>query len=250
MNITIIGSGWLALPLAQSLSEQGHKLCVTCTSEDKHDQLLTQGFNTIVYRIGEEIPKEMLPADVIIMANTCKDITAYQTMVKHWPKLFKPQIIFTSTTGVYREDGQDHDEQSSSMNAEHPTYLIEQVLKPLNANIIRLSGLVGPKRHPGKFFRKSLSVRNPKNHVNLVHLDDAIGLISAVVKQQLIRQVFNACANNHPTKGKFYSHMAKQLDDTILETTQETSSPGKTINNTKSKTLYTYKHPDVWQMTF
>ena len=255
MNIVIIGSGWLALPLAAHLNDNGHQTTVTSTSVERSEYLNAQGFNAKAYQIGNLLPSELLNADVIIFANTCKDVSAYGFTVKNWPNDFKPYIIYTSTTGVYQDNGQDHDEKSQSINTEHPTYLIEQVLKPLNANIIRLSGLVGPSliantRHPGRFFRKSLTVRNPKNHVNLVHLDDAVGLISTVIKQNMTNQIINACADNHPEKGEYYSHMSKQFDGTILDATQETTSLGKTINNLKSKSIYTYKHPDVWQMPF
>ena len=253
MNIVIIGSGWLALPLAAHLNENGHQTTVTTTSTEKSQQLNALGLDALVYQIGQHLPVQMLDADVIVFANTCKDFAAYKSTLQHWPTHFKPQVIYTSTTGVYQDNGLYHDEKSQSINTEHPTFLIEQVLTPLNANIIRLSGLVGPSliantRHPGRFFRKSLAVRNPKNHVNLVHLDDAVGLISTVVKQQLTNQIFNACADNHPEKGEYYSHMAKQLDGTILDTTQETTNPGKTINNLKSKSIYNYQYPDVWQM--
>lgn len=255
MNIFIIGSGWLALPLAEHLNNNGHQTTVTTTSAEKSRRLNKLGLKALVYQIGESLPPDMLDADIVIFANTCKDVSAYGFTVNNWPNDFKPYIIYTSTTGVYQDNGQDHDEKSQSINTEHPTYLIEQVLKPLNANIIRLSGLVGPSlianiRHPGQFFRKSMSIRNPENHVNLVHLDDAVGLISTVIKQNLTNQIINACSDNHPEKGEYYSYMAKQLDGTILDTTQETTSPGKTINNTKSKSIYNYQHPDVWQMSF
>ncbi|WP_154223876.1 hypothetical protein [Marinicella rhabdoformis] len=260
MNIFIIGSGWLALPLAEHLNNRAHQITVTTTSTEKSERVNKLGFKALVYQMGELFPDDMLDADVVVFANTCKDVSAYRSTVKNWPRTFKPQVIYTSTTSVYQDNGQDHDEESPSINPEHPTYLIEQTLKPLKANIIRLSGLVGPgfmrqdlivnSRHPGRFFRKSLAVRNPKNQVNLVHRDDAIGVIISVIDSQLNKQIINASADNHPTKGEYYSYMAKQLDGTILDTTQETSTSGKTINNLKSKTIYTYQHSDVWQMSF
>ena len=134
MNISILGSGWLALPLAQDLTHKDHKVIVTSTTAKKAEILKAKGFNTLVYRIGEAFPAELLTADVIIIANTCKDISAYQNMIDNWPDLFKPQVIYTSSTAVYLENGQTQEENSQALYTEHPTYLIEQTLKEVKAN--------------------------------------------------------------------------------------------------------------------
>lgn len=254
MNITIIGSGWLALPLAQQLTENRHQVTVTSTTAEKTAQLTSQGYQALTYQMGQDLPVAMHDADVLIIANTCKDVSSYQHTFADWPADNLPQIIYTSSTAVYQDNGQIHNETSTGINTEHPTYLIEQILSPLNANIIRLSGLVGPKRHPGRFFSKSLTVKNPKNPVNLIHLNDAIGLINTVIEHKAESnsdgQIFNGCADNHPSKGDYYSHMAQMLNGISLSTSQETTSLGKTICNKRSKSIYHYKHPDVWHMPF
>lgn len=261
MNITIIGSGWLALPLAQHLNHHGHNTTVTTTRLDKIQLINAHEIKAVTYHIGDVLPASLTKSDVIVMANTCKDTDAYQVMVNHilnqWSHRSEdlPQFIYTSTTGVYQDNGAYHNEASQALNINHPTMLIEQALKPLNANIIRLAGLVGPSliantRHPGRFFRKTKTIKNPENKVNLIHSIDAIGLIETLITLQSQSQTINACADNHPTKGEYYSHMAKQLDGTNLIAAEQTTSAGKTIDNIKSKKIYTYRYPDVWKMTF
>lgn len=252
MNIFILGSGWLALPLSQQLTQLGHHVTVSCTSHNKLNTLHQSGYNALIYCIGQNPPMEMLEADVVIMANTCKDIDAYRVMLSNWPHRPSQQIIYTSSTAVYQDNGSEHDENSTAINHNHPTWQIEQLLKSHQSNILRLSGLVGPNRHPGRFFRKTAVIRNPNNPVNLIHIDDAMGLLCSIMRSQARGLILNGCADNHPSKGDYYRLMADQLDGTQLDASQATTSAGKTIINEQSKKRlqYTYHHPDVWHMPF
>lgn len=251
MNITIIGSGWLALPLAQQLTEIGHDVTVTSTTADKTAQLTSQGHQALAYQLGQDLPVAMYDANVLIFANTCKDIQAYQQMINDWPTAFSPHIIYTSSTAVYQDIDASHDESSSHINTSHPTYQIEQQLKTLNATIIRLAGLVGPERHPGQFFKRGI-INNGHCPLNLLHLNDAIGVICAVIKLKIQNEVINACADNHPRKADFYQQMVAQLGRPALQETHTKNSSGKIINNSKSKQWlkYHYQYPDVWLMDY
>src|SRR5690606_15302388 len=75
--------------------------------------------------------------------------------------------------------------------------------------VIRLGGLIGPGRHPGRFFSGKKNVPNGMAPVNLIHLDDCIGLIEAVIEKNIWNGVFNACAPQHPSRQEFYSNAAK-----------------------------------------
>lgn len=251
MDIAIIGSGWLALPLATKLNKLGHNVSVSTTTIDKCQALNNQGFNAHVHHIGALTPPTISTAQVIIFANTCKNIIAYKKQVDDWQKDPAQQVIFTSSTAVYQENGAIHNEDSTALNKTHPTYLIEQLLKTLNVTCIRLAGLVGPNRHPGRFFKHG---KIPNGHcpVNLLHLDDATGIICAVIEQQVQNEIINACADNHPKKAAFYKKMAHQLGRPDLTASNTTNSLGKTISNSKSKQLlnYSYLYPDVWQMDY
>ncbi len=247
-----MGSGWLSQPLYQQLASTGHQATLSTTTEDKRNQLQQAGFDAITHRIGDPVDTHMTNADVVVMANTCKDVTAYEKMISNWPVEANQQIIYTSTTGVYLDNGDTHDESSQALNTDHPTHQIEQVLQPRQATVVRLAGLVGPGRHPGRFFRKTGTIRNPQNPVNLIHLDDAIGLIGQLIEHPHPGKIFNGCADNHPSKGDYYSHMAELNDGSILNTSAPTDTAGKIISNQASQSQlgYQYQHPDVWHMPF
>ncbi len=82
-----------------------------------------------------------------------------------------------------------------------------------NVNMVslRLAGLIGPGRMPGKFFAGKTQVPNGHAPVNLIHLNDAIGVIHRLVEDENASGVFNGCAPVHPTKKEFYS-LAAQLE--------------------------------------
>ena len=47
--------------------------------------------------------------------------------------------------------------------------------------IVRLGGLIGYSRNPGRFFNNKKLVSNPDSKVNLIHRDDCINIIEQIV---------------------------------------------------------------------
>ena len=47
--------------------------------------------------------------------------------------------------------------------------------------------------------------------VNLVHLNDCLGIIEKIITHQVWDEVFNACANEHPSRKDFYSRASRAL---------------------------------------
>jgi len=255
MKISIIGSGWLAQPLADQFLEDKHHVTVTTTQEDKLVALKTKGFNAMQYVLGDQLakPSALFEVDVLVIAITGKDIEAYDILMDQLNDYPSLNIIYISSTSVYQNNDQVHSEDSQSLNADNPLLEIEKLIQTHpNATVIRMAGLVGPGRHPGRFFTKDKPIKNPNAKVNLIHLDDCIGIIDAVITQDQWNQVFNACADTHPTKGKFYPFMSKQLNRPASAIASSSNQAGKVINNDKVKTLLAYQffYPDVMTMEF
>jgi nucleoside-diphosphate-sugar epimerase len=90
-----------------------------------------------------------------------------------------PRIVFTSSTSVYGNVNGTVKENSPRL----PQTASGQVLKELedwlhnlpgtSVDILRLAGLVGPSRHPGRFFAGK-SAPDGQHVVNLVHLQDVV----------------------------------------------------------------------------
>jgi len=76
--------------------------------------------------------------------------------------------------------------------------------------ILRFGGLVGPGRHPGRFFAGKKDIPNGRAPVNLIHLNDCIGIGLAVIEQNTFGHLFNAVSPAHPQKADFYTNAALQ----------------------------------------
>jgi nucleoside-diphosphate-sugar epimerase len=127
-----------------------------------------------------------------------------------------PRIVFTSSTSVYGEVEGVVKESSER----RPVTASGQVLKELEdwlhnlpgtqVDIVRLAGLVGPGRHPGRFFAGK-TAPDGQHGVNLVHLEDVIGAIELLLQAPKGGHIYNICAPTHPARSTFYPLMARQL---------------------------------------
>ncbi len=140
-------------------------------------------------------------------------------------------------------------EDDGAENALSPLYQIENLFfnnTNFQATIIRFAGLFGYSRHPGRFFGER-PIPQPDAPVNLIHRDDCINIIDRIIEQGKWSEVFNACADTHPSKREFYSHARKMMG--LPEPAM--GGPGqpafKMINNEKVKHAldYAFIHEDL-----
>ena len=98
------------------------------------------------------------------------------------------------------------------MDTQHPFSAIEQVIRNSKnpSTIIRLAGLFDQRRHPGRWFANKV-LNNPNGTVNLLHLNDCLGIIEKIITHQVWDEVFNACADEHPSRKDFYSRASRAL---------------------------------------
>ena len=71
MQISIVGCGWLGLPLAQTLQKSGHNIVATTRNQYKCTQFETLGFKGIQYALGDNIHQPAiapaLSSDVLVL---------------------------------------------------------------------------------------------------------------------------------------------------------------------------------------
>lgn len=148
-------------------------------------------------------------------------------------------------------------EQSNDENADSVLLHIETLFRAnpnFRTTILRLSGLVGYSRHPGNFFANGKLVQHADAPVNLIHQDDCIGIIDAIIEQDEWDQVFNGCADTHPTKRIFYSHARAllALPAPSFSAADTNELEFKIVSNTKVKQQLNYQfiYPDVMTIPF
>ncbi len=255
MKIALIGSGWLAQPLAMQLKADGHQVILTTTQRDKISALEAMGLRALQYELGDQLsdPAILFDTDVLIIAITSKDLESFDVLMDQLSQHNCHHLLFISSTSVYKNNQQTHDESSQQLNQDNPIYSIEQLIQTHpSASMIRFAGLVGPGRHPGGFFAQGRTLKNPTAPVNLIHLDDCIGIIKAVIEKRAWNQIFNGCASTHPQKLKFYQQAAQQYGapEPVSEDTESGSYKTIDSKNVEAILSYDFIYSDVMTMNF
>lgn len=221
MKIGIIGLGWLGLPLAKSLLEKGHQ--VIGTTRSRSVDLSHERFSHVLF---DPLQKKQSSSayfsdlDILILAFTPSrtDEKAYAKDCVRLLDFISPtcKVIQLSSSSVYPErngvfNESDYPAGSIKTNSIGYAELALSSMLRDRLTIIRLSGLVGPKRYPVTSMAKSGKTYPALDPVNLIHLEDAIGLIEHVIQNKLWNKTLNGCSTEHPLKGQFYTEMASKL---------------------------------------
>ena len=256
-TISILGSGWLGLPLARHFLAAGFHVKASTTSENRIAELKSIGAVPFVVNIESLTSnvQDFLRADILIINITSKDIAAFRRFAGEIEGSEIENVMFISSTSVYQNIRKTITESDTECYSQSPLLDIEQLLKRcegIRTTIVRFGGLIGYSRHPGRFFSPGRVVQNPDSPVNLIHRDDCIGIISQIVEQQIWGEVVNCCADTHPTKREFYSRAAESLDGTLPTFGESDPESGKLISNQKVKRLlnYEFKQPDLMKVEF
>jgi nucleoside-diphosphate-sugar epimerase len=120
------------------------------------------------------------------------------------------KVIYISSTAVYGDHSSEVNELDEPQpDTESGTILLEaeklfQNETKFKTTIIRFGGLVGPDRHPGRFFAGKKDIPNGMAPVNLIHQQDCVGISIAIIEKNAFGYLFNACAPDHPQKADFY----------------------------------------------
>jgi len=225
-KIGIIGCGWLGLPLAKKFIQKGFSVNGSTTSEEKITLLESTGIHPFLFSLPSNSKqlKECLKVDQLII--NIPPGRKNPQVAKDFPKKIesilnytsgKTNILFISSTSVYGDVSGEVDESliPSPTTASGKVLLAveERILGKVGGDqanwnnknsVLRLSGLVGPGRIPGRFFAGKTNIPNGNAPVNLIHLEDCINCIIAIFEQKKWGTIYNLSSDKHPTKEKFY----------------------------------------------
>lgn len=261
-NISILGCGWLGLPLACDLISKRVTVKGSTTSADKIEKLRKEGIVPFLFTLGKtgnEIYQDfLLDSEVIVINFPPKRIPniieVYQQQIQSiLPYISKDQkVIFISSTSVYQNTN-DIVSETIKIQPEKESGKAVAAVEELLQNqlgdrltIIRLSGLIGYDRLPGRFLANKKEVSNGDAPINVIHRDDCIGLINAVLQKNAWGEIINGCSDQHPLRKDFYTLAANKIGLVPPTFKKQDNIAYKIISNTKSKTLlaYSYLHPD------
>jgi nucleoside-diphosphate-sugar epimerase len=248
MKISVIGCGWLGLPLAKRLLDIGHEVHGSTTQDSRltlFSDISIQGF---VYDGLEhdQLPEIVKACDVAIINFPPSRSANYAAQLTDLISQFSQQtkIIFTSSTGVYQDlDGQCN--ELSPVIETHPVFLAEEAVRHSGRKhmILRLAGLISEDRHPVKYLAGKQNTDGQKV-VNLVHREDVIAAIISILNQQVWDETFNVCFPKHPTRAEYYVEQAEHRH-LSLPTFTFSEGSGKEIVSAKliERLNFTFNNP-------
>jgi nucleoside-diphosphate-sugar epimerase len=211
-SVAIVGLGWLGLPLALHLKELGW--CVKGSKQSPEDaQKLHQlGIETYPFSLSEEmmsLPDHIRPlfnVDALIITLPPSSFSSQQYceylafLINQAKKQGVQHLIFTSSTSVFSNISGQFDEGAQlSAETEIGKTLIqaEQCLFQSEisyCDVLRLAGLIGKQRHPVKFLAGKCNLKQGNSPVNLVHLEDCIQAITALLMNPNGLRTYHLCA--------------------------------------------------------
>lgn len=284
-SIGIIGCGWLGSALAFQLKQQGVDVLATRSNIENTDLLKSQGIDAEVLCLPAE---QTLLNTHPIFKQQCLVIAItpqfrqgrvdYADKVDQLVKAAKvancvEQIIFLSSSAIYNGlSGHVDEDTDLDLSADKVSILndAEQAVLSFNkssvvenkvnesdnsldnrkAYVLRLTGLVGPNRHPGKFLLNGRLLKSPLAIVNLIHQQDAVGLIQTLLQSDTIGGIFNGVSSTQVTKKHYYQTAANALQ--LATPNFEDSDPTLTIEpkivsgtKTRVELNYTFVYDDL-----
>ena len=256
-EISILGSGWLGFPLASHLLALGFEVKTSTRSLQRYNEIMGEGLQAFIVDIDnpQQHYAEFLQTDLLIINITSKKLSGFTQLITEIEQAGLKKVIFISSTSVYDNLNKVIGEDDQAELESSPSFQIEQMFlhnKSFLSSIVRFSGLIGYSRHPGHFFRSGKIIPQAQTPVNLIHRDDCLGIITGIIEQEVLGEVFNYCADTHPSKRYFYSHARKLLNLPPPEFTSNADLSYKIMSNDKIKRMlnYKFKYPDVMKIPY
>lgn len=256
-KISILGCGWLGLPLAKSLLAKKHELKTSTTSEEKIEMLKNLDLNPFLISISDVIDgdisgflKDTEILFIDIPPNLSKgendDFTAkIKNLIPEIEKSSVQKVLYVSATSVYDDD--ENFRNITEQTPENPvTESGKQMLKAEellfeNTNFqttsLRFGGLYGEERHPIHYLSGKSGIVNPDAPINLIGLTDCIGIIEKIIEKEAWNEVFNAVNPEHPSRKEYYNGKAISLGLPLVGFDESKISVGKIIDSNKLERL-------------
>ena len=269
-KISILGCGWLGLPLAKSLLSKGYEVKGSTTSQSKLELLKNAGISPFQIQLEEDqiigkIEDFLKEIDVLVIdippglrrevssSHEMTFVNKVKTLIPFIEKSGIQKVIFVSSTSVYG-DGfpivEITEETQPNPDTESGKQLViaETLLQSnphFKTTVIRFGGLLGDDRHPVKFLAGRTNVENPDAPVNMIEREDCIGIIEKSLDfarddNWEWNQTFNAVAPQHPTRKEYYHKKAEIFNLPLPTFAENLESKGKIISSKKVEIILGY----------
>ena len=268
IKISILGCGWLGLPLAKSLLSKGYEVKGSTTSESKLDLLKNAEISPFQIQLEEHqiignIKDFLKETDVLLIdippglrreistSNEMTFVNKVKTLIPYIEKSGIQKVVFVSSTSVYGDgfpivEITEETKPNPDTESGKQLVIVETLLQSnqhFKTTVIRFGGLLGDDRHPIKFLAGRTNVENPHAPVNMIEREDCIGIIEEILKQvqhDNWGETFNAVAPQHPTRKAYYHKKAEIFNLPLPTFAEDSESKGKIISSEKVETILGY----------
>lgn len=259
-RISIVGYGRAGLPLGKALKSKGYDVTGTVTGAEKRNTLVAEGLNAHVLSFDPKPQGDLaaaMEADVLVIT-----IPPSMRAPQDYPAILEnlanaaadsgiKKVLFVATTSVYPQTGDVVREEDATHEASpflgFSWLPLEEVFTKRNeftTTVVRFSGLMGGGINPGMYFA-GRELKGANDPVNMIHIDDCVGVMAAIIEQDVWGEAFNASADEHPCKRDFYTKACESagLPSPVFS---DDPSPYRIVNCDKLKQRlgYVFKQPD------
>lgn len=268
MDISILGCGWLGLPLAEHLRDHGFNVKGSTTSPDKLDLLSGKEITPFLISLEPDLKcndcEEFWNSDILVLnippdrgRDNVKDfhLKQIETVIDQLHHSGIKFVIFVSSTSVYPSRAgivseKDTCEGKAARPSGNALLRAENMLlkqSDFKTTVIRFGGLYGHNRHPAKYLAGKKNLDKGNAPVNLIHQADCVGIIHKIVEEEVTSEIFNGVSDGHPPKKMYYPAAAEALELEPPTFIEDSSKDYKVVSNRKLKqTLnydFTYPNP-------
>lgn len=278
MKCLVVGCGYVGLPLGKELIRLGHEVFGLRRNPAMQAELRAAGIQPLIADLAQPETLTKLPCEfdwvvncVASQGGTAEDyrriyLEGTRNLIQ-WLSAKPPQkFVYTSSTSVYGQtDGfWVHETSTTEPLAETAQILLEteKLLltaareRKLPAVVLRVAGIYGPDR--GHWFKQFLKNEarmeaDGTRFLNMIHRDDVIGCVIAVLKNGCPGEVYNAADDEPVSQLEFFQWLAEELGrklpPSVPESSEENRKRGATnkrVSNRKLKAElgYQFKYPD------
>jgi nucleoside-diphosphate-sugar epimerase len=259
-TISILGCGWLGLPLAEHCLACGFHVKGSTTTPSKIPILKDKGIEPYLVSSEGSLDSRFFASEILFLnipfRKDFKDpqiysnqIDALLNVVSNAPISF---LIFASSTSIYPDHIGEAREDISFIPDNPRSEVLLNIEKKLfssqsfQSTILRFAGLYGPNRMIGQFLagKSNLSLANAP--VNLVHQRDCVEIIFRVIEKNIRGEIFNVCSDEHPLRKELYTKAAQKMNLPVPQFKDETGISSKIVSNQKIKNRlrYQFLYPD------
>ena len=221
-TISILGCGWLGMPLGERLVDSGYRVKGSTTREEKVPAITATGMEPYVIGLSPEPEGDIesfLDTDVLfinIPPGKGDGLPGFylrqmQALLERVEQSRVRKVILISATSVYPQNNcevtEDDAVRIESPFMDTPWLDVEDLFTKqvtLKTTILRFSGLIGGEYQPGRYF-SGRELGGADDPVNMIHREDCLRIIEQIIAKNLFGDVFNASADGHPTRRQLYT---------------------------------------------